>query len=115
MEENIPRDAKTVRGILASMEVTEYDEHVVHQLLELLYRHVGVVAAESTSVARHSGRQIADTEDVKLAVRMRCEFSYNAPPNRALLARMANEVNSQPLPAIEQKAGVAIPLRRRAI
>ncbi len=115
MEEIVPRDAKTVRGILASMEVSDYDEHVVHQLLELLYRHVSVVAAESAAMARHAGREVADTEDVKLAVRMRCEFTYNAPPNRVLLARLASEVNSQPLPAIEQKAGVAIPPRRRPL
>lgn len=106
-----PRDVRTVRGILRSMGVEDYDEHVVHQLLELLYRHVSVVATEAEAMAKHGGREVAEPEDVKLAVRMHCEFTFKAPPNRDVLARLAAEVNSRPLPA-DCKAGMQLPAKR---
>jgi transcription initiation factor TFIID subunit 9B len=106
-----PRDARTITAILDAMGVEEYDEHVVHQLLELLYRHVWSVLDDARVYSEHADKPAIDADDVKLAIRTRVDASFTQPPSRDVSMRLARDVNKVPLPSVNAHAGVALPPR----
>lgn len=111
-EENptlVPRDARTIEAILKSMGVEEYDPRVVQQLLEFLYRYVTTILTDSRQFADHADKQQIDVDDIKLAIRSRCNHSFTQPPPRDVTMRLAAERNSIPLPPVSTTAGVALP------
>jgi transcription initiation factor TFIID subunit 9B len=105
-----PRDARTVAAILDAMGVEEYDERVVHQLLELLYRHVWSVLDDARVYSEHADKAAIDVDDVKLAIRTRVDTSFTQPPPRDVSMRLAKAMNAEPLPLVDSRAGVALPL-----
>lgn len=107
-----PRDAQTVEAILTAMGVESYDPRVVNQLLELLYRYVSSVLQDSRLYSEHADKPAIDAEDVKLAIRSRCNVAFTQPPSRDVTVRLAAERNAVPLPAVDRKAGVALPDRQ---
>lgn len=108
-ESDAPRDAQTIRAILSSMGVEEYDELVVRQLLEVLYRYVWSVLDDARSYSEHADKPAIDVEDVKLAIRTRVEMSFTQPPSREVTMRAAMAQNSEALPPVDLHAGVALP------
>lgn len=110
-----PRDAQSVAAILKAMGVEEYDERVVHQLLELLHRYVSEVLADALEYARHAalgasnGSGELSLADVKLAIEAKVKVSFTQPPPREVLMQLCREKNAVPLPVVEDKAVVALP------
>lgn len=104
-----PRDARIVEAILKSMGVDSYDPRVVNQLLELLYRYVSSVLLDAREYCEHADKTEIDLEDIRLAIRSKCSFSFTQPPPRDVTMRLAAERNSIPLPPVDQRAGVALP------
>lgn len=104
-----PRDARTVEEILKSMGVESYDPRVVTQLLELEHRYISDVLRESHALTEFADKPAIDLEDVRLAIRSKCAFTFTQPPPREVTMRLAAERNAVPLPAIDQRAGVALP------
>lgn len=81
-EEDMPRDAKIVKSLLKSMGVEEYEPRVVHQFLELWYRYVVDVLTDAQVFSEHSGKSVIDSDDVKLAIQSKVNFSFSQPPPR---------------------------------
>lgn len=104
-----PRDAQTVEAILKTMGVESYDPRVVNQLLELLYRYVSSVLTDSRMFSEHADKSSIDLDDIKLAIRSRCNFTFTQPPPRDVTMRLVAERNVVPLPPVDQKAGIALP------
>jgi transcription initiation factor TFIID subunit 9B len=104
-----PRDAKTIAAILHAMGVEDYDERVVHQLLELLYRHVWSVLDDARVYSEHADKTAIDVDDVKLAIRTRVDTSFTQPPSRDVAMRLAKVINAEPLPPVDSRAGVSLP------
>lgn len=106
-----PRDAKTVEAILHAMGVDNYDPRVVTQLLELLYRYVSSALSDSRLYAEHAEKPAIELDDVKLAIRSHCNFSFTQPPPREVTMQIAAERNTIPLPPVDLRAGVSLPVK----
>jgi histone H3/H4 len=98
-----------VEAILKAMGVEEYDERVSRQLLELLYRYVWSVLDDARMYSDHADKVAIDVDDVKLAIRARVDTSFTQPPSRDVSMRAARERNAVALPAVDCRAGVALP------
>ncbi|KAK1358505.1 Transcription initiation factor TFIID subunit 9 [Heracleum sosnowskyi] len=108
-EENLPRDAKIVKTLLKSMGVDDYEPRVVHQFLELWYRYVVDVLTDSQVYAEHAGKTAIDSDDVKLAIQSKVNFSFSQPPPREVLLELARNRNKIPLPKSISGPGIALP------
>lgn len=84
-EDDVPRDAKIVKKLLNSMNVDDYEPRVVHQLLEFWYRYVVDVLTDSQVYSEHAGKSTIDSDDVKLAIQSKVNFSFSQPPPREVI------------------------------
>lgn len=84
-EQIMPRDAKIVKELLRSMSVDDYEPRVVHQFLELWYRYVVDVLTDAHVYSEHAGKSIIDSEDVKLAIQSKVNYSFSQPPPREVI------------------------------
>jgi len=111
--ENAPRDAQVIASILKSMGVRQYDERVVPMLMELLHRYVAETLEDAKSYSDFAARANGDSievDDIKLAIQGRVGVAFPQLPSRELLAQLARERNSQPLPPIDNaRPGVQLP------
>ncbi|KAL3528586.1 hypothetical protein ACH5RR_007908 [Cinchona calisaya] len=107
-EEDVPRDAKIVKSLLKSMGVEDYEPRVIHQFLELWYRYVVDVLTDAQIYSEHAGKSVIDSDDVKLAIQSKVNFSFSQPPPREVLLELARNRNKIPLP--KSIAGPGIPL-----
>ncbi|KAI3455625.1 hypothetical protein Pfo_012288 [Paulownia fortunei] len=108
-EEDMPRDAKIVRELLKSMSVDDYEPRVVHQFLELWYRYVVDVLTDAQIYSEHSGKSGIDSDDVKLAIQSKVNFSFSQPPPREVLLELARSRNKVPLPKSISGPGIPLP------
>lgn len=108
-EEDIPRDAKIVKTLLKSMNVDDYEPRVVHQFLELWYRYVADVLTDAQVYSEHSGKSTIDSDDVKLAIQSKVNFSFSQPPPRQMLLELARSRNKIPLPKSITQYGIPLP------
>jgi len=81
-EEDLPRDAKIVKTLLKSMGVDDYEPRVVQQFLELWYRYVVDVLTDAQVYSEHAGKASIDSDDIKLAIQSKVNFSFSQPPPR---------------------------------
>lgn len=84
-EEDMPKDAKIVKTLLKSMGVEDYEPRVVHQFLELWYRYVVDVLSDAQLYSEHAGKNSIDSDDVKLAIQSKINFSFSQPPPREVI------------------------------
>ncbi|KAI3768147.1 hypothetical protein L2E82_18586 [Cichorium intybus] len=108
-EEDLPRDAKIVKTLLKSMGVDHYEPRVVHQFLELWYRYVVDVLTDAQVYSEHAGKSTIDSDDVKLAIQSKVNFSFSQPPPREVLLELARNRNKIPLPKSIAGPGMALP------
>ncbi|KAK9101538.1 hypothetical protein Scep_024968 [Stephania cephalantha] len=108
-EEEMPRDAKIVKTLLKSMGVGEYEPRVVHQFLELWYRYVVDVLTDAQVYSEHAGKPAIDTDDIKLAIQTKVNFSFSQPPPREVLLELASNRNKIPLPKSIAGPGISLP------
>lgn len=85
-EEDLPRDAKIVKSLLKSMGVEEHEPRVVHQFLELWYRYVVDILMDAQLYSEHAAKTTIDTDDIKLAIQSKVNFSFSQPPPREVLS-----------------------------
>jgi transcription initiation factor TFIID subunit 9B len=78
--EELPMDAKIVKTILKSMGVQQYEPRVVHQFLELCHRYVVDVLSDAQLYSEHASKPTIDTDDLKLAIQSKVNFSFSQPP-----------------------------------
>lgn len=114
-EEDMPRDAKIVKSLLKSMGVEEYEPRVVHQFLELWYRYVVDVLTDAQVFSEHSGKSVIDSDDVKLAIQSKVNFSFSQPPPREVLLELARNRNKNPLPKSIAAHGIPLPPERHTL
>mmetsp|Transcript_2993 Transcript_2993/g.10795 ORF Transcript_2993/g.10795 Transcript_2993/m.10795 type:complete len:145 (-) Transcript_2993:93-527(-) len=108
-EQLVPQDGKVVLAILKSMGVEEVDSRVVPQFLEFIFRYTSDILEEAQVYAEHAGRPDIQFEDIKLAIQCRVNFSFTQPPPREVQIELAQQRNSRPLPALQQKFGLPLP------
>lgn len=81
-EEDMPRDGKIVKELLKSMNIDDYEPQVIHQLLELWYRYVADVLTDAQMYSEHAEKSVIDSDDIKLAIQSKVNFSFSQPPPR---------------------------------
>ncbi|CAO2832539.1 unnamed protein product [Amaranthus hypochondriacus] len=108
-EEDLPRDAKIVKSLLKSMGVEEHEPRVVHQFLELWYRYVVDILMDAQVYSEHAAKTTIDTDDIKLAIQSKVNFSFSQPPPREVLLEMARTKNKTPLPKYFGGSGIPLP------
>ncbi|KAJ9540993.1 hypothetical protein OSB04_027499 [Centaurea solstitialis] len=79
-EDNLPKDAKMIKTLLASMGVHEYEPRVVRQFLELFYRNAVDLLMDAKTYSNHAGKSCIDSADVNLAIQSKAYFSFTDPP-----------------------------------
>lgn len=84
-DEAMPKDAKIVKELLKSMSVDDYEPRVVNQFLELWYRYVVDVLTDAHVYSEHAGKSTIDSDDVKLAIQSKVNFSFSQPPPREVI------------------------------
>lgn len=84
-EEDIPKDGKIIQELLRSMNVEDYEPRVVHQLLQLWYRYVADVLTDAQMYSEHAEKSTIDSDDVKLAIQSKVNFSFSQPPPREVI------------------------------
>ncbi|CAI9114417.1 OLC1v1015135C1 [Oldenlandia corymbosa var. corymbosa] len=108
-QQEMPRDAKIVKSLLKSMGVEEYEPRVIHQFLELWYRYVVDVLTDAQVYSEHAGKSVIDSDDVKLAIQSKVNFSFSQPPPREVLLELARSRNKIPLPKTINPTGIPLP------
>ncbi|CAD5115349.1 DgyrCDS4329 [Dimorphilus gyrociliatus] len=98
-----------MQAILQEMGVKDYEPRLVNIMLEFSYKYVSDVLDDAKAFSNHAGKKTIDTEDVKLAVQTRMDYSFSQPPPRDLLLTVAKQKNSQPLPVIKAYTGLKLP------
>lgn len=92
----IPRDARLVALILASMGVADVQPEVLLQLLEFAHRYTYDVLSDALVYADHaSGRQASTNvtiEDVSLAIQSRVNYSFTKPPEKDVSTSIKSSV-----------------------
>ena len=91
----IPRDARLIAVILASMGVSDVEPAVLLQLLEFAHRYTYDVLSDALVYSDHANSRQAGTnlslEDVNLAIQTRVNHSFTQPPEK--------DVSIHPIPA----------------
>ncbi|SPO49209.1 related to TAF9 - TFIID and SAGA subunit [Moesziomyces antarcticus] len=109
----VPRDARLIALILASMGVSDVEPAVLLQLLEFAHRYTYDVLSDALVYADHaSARQASSSlslDDVNLAIQSRVNYSFTKPPEKDMLLALASTVNAIPLPPISDRHGVRLP------
>lgn len=108
-DNDLPRDARVVKSLLKSMGVEEYEPRVIHQFLELWYRYVVDVLTDAQVYSEHAGKAAIDSDDVKLAVQSKVNFTFSQPPPREVLLELARNRNKIPLPKTISGPGIPLP------
>ncbi|XP_059638548.1 transcription initiation factor TFIID subunit 9-like [Cornus florida] len=108
-DQDLPRDAKIVKTLLQSMGVDDYEPRVIHQFLELWYRHAVDLLTDAQAYSEHAGKVTIDTHDVKLAIQSTANFSFSQPPPREVLLELARNRNKVPLPKSITNPGIPLP------
>ncbi|XP_030374015.1 transcription initiation factor TFIID subunit 9 [Scaptodrosophila lebanonensis] len=106
---HVPKDAQVIMSILKEMNIQEYEPRVVNQLLEFTFRYVTCILDDAKVYANHARKKTIDLEDVKLATEMALDKSFTGPPSRHVLAKVAEQRNSMPLPPIKPHCGLRLP------
>jgi hypothetical protein len=82
----VPRDARLIALILASMGVSDVEPAVLLQLLEFAHRYTYDVLSDALVYADHaSARQASSSlslDDVNLAIQSRVNYSFTKPPEK---------------------------------
>ncbi|XP_056168849.1 transcription initiation factor TFIID subunit 9-like isoform X2 [Syzygium oleosum] len=105
----IPRDAKIIKSLLQSIGIEEYEPRVVHHMLELWYKYAGDVLTDAQLYSEHAGKGLIDSDDIKLAIQSRVNFTFSQPPPRGVLLELAKNRNKIPLPRTVAGPGTLLP------
>ncbi|EDW55947.1 transcription initiation factor TFIID subunit 9 [Drosophila sechellia] len=106
---HVPKDAQVIMSILKELNIQEYEPRVVNQLLEFTFRYVTCILDDAKVYANHARKKTIDLDDVRLATEVTLDKSFTGPLERHVLAKVADERNSMPLPPIKPHCGLRLP------
>lgn len=113
----VPRDVRLLHLILASLGITQYQDHVPLQLMDFAYRYSYGVLQDAVLYHDHAGSLGTNNlktypltvEDIRLAVAARTNYQFKPAPPKALLLEVAAEKNKKALPAVMAGWGLRLP------
>ncbi|WFD00679.1 Transcription initiation factor TFIID subunit 9 [Malassezia yamatoensis] len=109
----VPRDARLIALILASMGIEDTEPAVLIQLMEFARRYTSQVLQDALVYADHAssrqGGSNVSIDDVQLAIQSRVNYSFSQPPPKEMLLSLASSINSVPLPPVSNRHGIRLP------
>ena len=112
LEQNVlyqSKDAQTMIAVLKDMGIEDFEPRVVSQLLEFSYRYTTNLLDDAKAFSTHAGKKTIDSEDIKMAIRSKVDFSFTTTPPRDLLMEISKSKNKNPLPPIKDHSGIRLP------
>ncbi|CEM04514.1 unnamed protein product [Vitrella brassicaformis CCMP3155] len=106
---------QAVRGLLRELNVLEYDEAVLDQLVEIMHREVRSVLGIAEELSRkHDGQKKAklDVSDVRAAIEMRAQMGPRETIDPDVQKIEASRTNSSELPPVPEGGGLLLPSDR---
>ena len=64
---------------------------------------------DARAFSNHAGKKSIDSEDIKMAIKSKVDFSFTTTPPRDLLMEISKSKNKNPLPPIKYHAGIRLP------
>lgn len=117
-EKVLPNDFNTIRKLLRSMNVVDYEPRVVNQLMDFVYKYVTEILLDAECISEFNGKPPGDvdTAAIMLAIQSRAQHSFAPPPTQERLASIAERINSQSLPSFpKNKHGLLLPVEEDCI
>ncbi|KTW28809.1 hypothetical protein T552_01439 [Pneumocystis carinii B80] len=114
-QKRVPRDARIVHLILASLGVEAYQQNVPLQLLTFAHRYTHQVLQDAlvySDYARPEGGTGLTVEDIRLAIASQMNNSFRGPPPKEFLLELAFERNRKPLPPIYPTYNLRLPPKK---
>lgn len=103
------KDAQTMICVLKDMGIDEYEPKIVNQLLEFSYRYITNLLEDAKAFSNHASKKNIDSEDIKMAIKSKVDYSFTTTPPRDLLIDISKSKNKNPLPPIKFSAGIRLP------
>lgn len=103
------KDAQSMMAVLKDMGIEDFEPRVISQLLEFSYRYTTTLLDDAKAFSTHAGKKSIDSEDIKMAIRSKVDFSFTTTPPRDLLIELSKNKNKNPLPPIKDHSGIRLP------
>lgn len=103
------KDAQSMIAVLKDMGIEDFEPRVISQLLEFSYRYTTNLLDDAKAFSTHAGKKSIDSEDIKMAIKSKVDFSFTTTPPRDLLIELSKNKNKNPLPPIKDHSGIRLP------
>lgn len=103
------KDVQTMISVLKDMGIEEFEPRVINQLLEFSYRYITNLLEDAKAFSNHAAKKTIDSEDIKMAIKSKVDYSFTTTPPRDLLMEISKAKNKNPLPPIKYHAGIRLP------
>ncbi|XP_074107973.1 transcription initiation factor TFIID subunit 9-like [Cotesia typhae] len=105
-----PQMAVIIESIIKSMSIEDFDQSVVQQLLEFVYRYSTEVIEDGKVYAKHANKKFLDGSDISLALKLKSVHDAKVGPmTTSSLKELARVHNSVPLEFVKPKDGLRLP------
>ena len=64
---------------------------------------------DARAFSSHAGKKTIDSEDIKMSIKSKVDFSFTTTPPRELLIDISKSKNKIPLPTIKYHSGIRLP------
>ena len=82
---NQSKDFQTMVSVLKDMGIEEFEPRVINQLLEFSYRYITNLLEDAKAFSNHAGKKNIDSEDIKMAIKSKVDYSFTTTPPRDVL------------------------------
>jgi histone H3/H4 len=106
---NSPKDITIIRKMFDSLGIEEYEKNTLNYMSEFINSYIIDILKESKKNMILSNREKINIEDVELAVQKKQNLMYENRPTVSRMKRLAEKVNSIPLPLIPESPNVLMP------
>ena len=106
---NSPKDITIIRKMFDSLGIEEYEKNTLNYMSEFINSYIIDILKESKKNMILSNREKINIEDVELAVQKKQNLMYESRPSFSRMKRLAEKVNSIPLPLIPESPNVLMP------
>ena len=103
------KDFQTMVSVLKDMGIEEFEPRVINQLLEFSYRYITNLLEDARAFSNHAGKKNIDSEDIKMAIKSKVDYTFTTTPPRDLLMEISKAKNKNPLPLIKISSGIRLP------
>ncbi len=103
--DQLPLLARNISLLLQSLNI-KYDQNVLPLILEYVHRWITTLLLDSYQISKDTKITV---NGVKQTITSRVQWEFIPVPSRSLFAKLADQINSKPLPLIKEVSGLRLP------